>query len=121
VTPAEIRALAEAATPGPWAATSWTVEDCSTDGEPCAGRLVPAEEGDEVLYRSVHVVGGGEVCHVEPSSEADARYIAAFSPERAIDLLDRLDAAEREVERLREAVADYAEIADAYRRTRGTP
>jgi replication-associated recombination protein RarA len=68
----ELRAKAEAATPGPWwtgmhDGFSHTVEGPEADSHPVAQRLI----------------------------RPDAEYIAAASPDVVLDLLDALDAAER--------------------------
>ena len=71
----ELRALAEAATPGPW-------ETCPT---PTDGYLdVHTAEG---------VFNDGETFVLADVDESDAAYIAAANPQRVLDSLDELDAA----------------------------
>lgn len=64
----ELRALAEAATPGPWEVVG---ESVVTDGNAATVAVIEA-----------------------PDYEEDAAYIAAANPTAVLDLLDRLAAAE---------------------------
>ena len=75
VDPKQLRALAKAATPGPWEARGHAV------GFPGTG----------LARGEFHVVAD---TYEDP---ADARYIAAISPAVALALLDRLERAEREL------------------------
>ncbi|MDF1603379.1 ead/Ea22-like family protein [Nocardioides sp. YIM 152315] len=97
---AELRRVAEAATPGVWVA--W---------------------GNSIAYDTGHCGGGG--CDVgyghEPgcsldrlgeASEPDAAHIAAFDPPTVLALLDALDAAEDKYAGLREAVGRVADRLD---------
>lgn len=94
---AHLRALAEGATPGPW-----EPEPCEDgpDQAPCGPRSVPH-------FRGVVEKDGCPVCWIHPHanlrtvikqdaccSSADARYIAAISPDVLLALLDRLERVE---------------------------
>ena len=81
---AELRRIAEAATPGPWGA-------------------VIAKYGSEVgEYTGAHIPGVAEVFITEhdgdrpPLEESDAEHIAAFDPPTALALIDRIEALEAE-------------------------
>ena len=76
---ARLRALAEAATPGPWEAETWTHQ---FDDEITFGYV----EANEC---SIWDHSGGNTV----ANAADADYIAAIDPPTLIALLDRLDAA----------------------------
>lgn len=88
----ELRRLAQAATPGPWYVT---------------GKLTRYVEAriDGGLIQEVAACGptkadGG----YGPQQEANARLIAAANPATISELLDRLEAAEREAERMKQIV-----------------
>jgi len=101
---AELRRLAEAATPGPWTslyrAQYW--------GE---------EEGD-VIGPDDREVGGAEFVQPLGKQETtrgqawyrDTNFIAAANPVTVIALLDQLDAKEREIEGLHEAIKDALNV-----------
>lgn len=89
---AALRAVAEAATPGPW--RTGTGDHHSRD----VHRAEPAD----VPVRDVAVCGGAH-------GHADARYIAAAAPDVVLCLLDALDAAERERDAYKRAKAENDE------------
>ena len=66
----KLREIAMAATPGPW-------------------EHVPLFAGEEVVYRSDLAVAVAR-----SSNQIDGRYIATFSPEMVLKLLEVIDAAE---------------------------
>lgn len=77
---AALRALADKATPGPW--------------EICVGQLVWGVTEDDPGLTCSGCGGVASKEHwlmAEPVEPADARYIAACSPERIMALLDRVD------------------------------
>lgn len=83
MTPADIRALAAKATPGPWHVGTTRTYGIYPEG--------PTESAEAVAF----------VPHMEPrlhpwrpQGEADAAYVAALSPDVTLALLDRLDALE---------------------------
>lgn len=82
----ELRAIAEAATPGPW-------ETLGGQG-PVGTHAVchRMEQGTlvEIAYRDAHF------------DKANATHIAAFDPPTVLTLLDRVEAAEQAVQRVRE-------------------
>lgn len=105
MTPAQraaLRAMAKAATPGPWAcimhgqkSNDWTVGAASEHGEhghsrPAVG-MFSEEEAEEGRVQMDEYVCGRE----NAPGYSDATYIAACSPEVIAGLLDDLDALER--------------------------
>ena len=91
----ELRRLAQAATPGPWYVT---------------GKLTRYVEAriDGGLIQEVAACGptkadGG----YGPQQEANARLIAAANPTAISELLDRLEAAEKERDALRSVLAEF--------------
>ena len=96
----ELRRLAQAATPGPWYIGSGTYEgrniysaEAVTDDEGFTYNPVVATAEDD-----------GVVCW-----DANARLIAAANPAAITELLDRLEAAERERDALRAALEKSAD------------
>lgn len=86
----ELRALATAATPGPWKHTAlWAIEarDDNGDWQSIAGTHVDDEHNDQRF--------------------TDAAYIAAANPATALSLLDRIATLEAESKRLRELVSEW--------------
>lgn len=84
-----LRNLAEVATPGPWRALPddhWNCTAVHWDN------IDADDDGHAHDY-------GYDVCHVDDSKrpDEDAKFIAAFSPDTAIALLDRLDAANKKI------------------------
>lgn len=95
--PGALRALAEAATPGPWYSEVKSF-------------VLPARVGVEGHRRSVGDYAIAAMCgdsiRPEPGSDAaDAAYIAALDPQTVLALLDRLDALEAALD---EAVWGFA-------------
>ena len=86
----ELRALALAATPGPWVQQpdGWTV------------RRVVAQDASQRGWRVAYTYASGPD-RVE-QEVADAAYIAALSPERVLAMLDVIEAAK--------AMRDYAGV-----------
>lgn len=80
----ELRSIALAATPGPW---NW-VGDLSMNE---ASLESPSEEGYVLSAYGLHTEGFVDV------GESDAAFIAAANPATVLALLDRLEAAEREL------------------------
>lgn len=83
MTPADIRALAAKATPGPWHVGTTRTYGIYPEG--------PTESAEAVAF----------VPHMEPrlhpwrpQGEADAAYVAALDPQTVLGMLDRLDALE---------------------------
>jgi len=96
--PKQLRALAEAATPGPWSAS---ISRQTQPHAPC-----------------VQSSDGVQVCHLRrhyPSeADTDARYIAAISPDVVLALLDRLEAAERERDEWKQASETHLRYLSAW-------
>jgi len=90
--PKALRSLAEAATPGPWEARGHAV------GFPGTG----------LARGEFHVVAD---TYEDP---ADARYIAAVSPDVVLALLDRLEAAERERDEWKQASETHLRYLSAW-------
>ena len=88
---ANLRALAEAATPGPW-----TVQDHADDDGDDAPRIVApdSQEPENPWF----VAEACACCGPGDATPANARYIAAVSPDVVMGLLDAL--AEAEASRL---------------------
>ena len=91
---AELRKLAEAATPGPWEALGpphcpWFVRG----PRPANMAYTPQILGDDYT-------GFGD----EEQKEADSKFVAAFNPQTAIALLDALTATDAEIAALKEKV-----------------
>src|SRR5690606_2245217 len=81
---AELRRIAEAATPGPWGVNPWqAVVDEMEALTPICAMLWPTE------------------LRTEEQTLANAQHIATFDPTTVLTLLDALDAARAETERLR--------------------
>lgn len=87
----ELRRLAEGATPGPWRN--------HREPPPVVNLWFDANHGEPVESRGTAFAFGVAVAVV--AEKKDARYIAAVSPAVILDLLDRLEAAERERDRLK--------------------
>lgn len=101
----DLLALAEMATPGPWA-----YEPHGDSSQYGVGQLVSPEGDDDALLAGYQESGLGVVVEaVAPEVEGpiNAAYIAALSPDRLIPIL-RLA---QEVERLREALRWYEDQA----------
>ena len=99
---AEIRALAEKATPGPWYSDKGTLWHFGGDPSCCGnGQTVYTASGEPI---------GQECCgnpdwqreQLAESNEANAAYIAALDPQTVLALLASHEALRAEVERLRE-------------------
>lgn len=88
----ELRALAEAATPGPWDA-SVGYGSGGAFGR-CIAPLAAWSDDHEWYEPEGAVIGGTEAGH-----DADAFYIAAASPDVVLALLDRVTAAEEAIRR----------------------
>lgn len=106
---AELRKLAEAATPGPWESDDTTVSQHWSRPEPWLDVV-----NDEIACMAYCY--GGSVRPIERPE--DAAYIAAANPTAVLELLDRLEAAETALERTRTLVADggdyhYAAVDDS--------
>lgn len=89
----ELRRLAQAATPGPW----WVNQDSLNHGFEC-GVL-------EINAKDWHALAGAwGVTGAKPSEEgaANAAFIAAANPAAINELLDRLEAAEKEAAHIKE-------------------
>lgn len=103
---AELRALAEAATPGPWA---W-----------CGGNGLEGGEhlGDDVIYSRVECIsycyGGSARLDI---SDADRAFIAAANPVAVVALLDLLAATERVRDGIADTALEYRNAIDAQERT----
>ena len=100
----ELRRLAQAATPGPW----WVNQDSLNHGFEC-GVL-------EINAKDWHALAGAwGVTGAKPSEEgaANAAFIAAANPAAINELLDRLEAAEKERDDLR-AKIDEMEKQEPY-------
>lgn len=94
---ARLRALAEAATPGPWEANALGSE----------GYDVRAENPDGGLRRLTIARCGRESWETDKSNAA---YIAAMSPDTALRILGRLAEAERERDALRDGIRRLAAL-----------
>lgn len=85
----QLREVAEAATPGPWVTAGRTavesVHDCSPQHD----------------CRGIAATSGMSRHPVRPAEEADATHIATFDPPTVLALLDRLEAAEATVRRVK--------------------
>ena len=92
-----LRVVAEGATPGPWEVDRFFWKIGSTRGMP-----------DE-FWVSVEAAGSVIACMPEeaPASEPNAAHIAEFDPPTVLALLDRLQAAEGAVERVRALAATW--------------
>lgn len=105
MTPADIRALAAKATPGPWYSEVKSF-------------VLPARVGVEGHRRSVGDYAIAAMCgdsiRPEPGSDAaDAAYIAALDPQTVLGMLDRLERAEADRDGLVDALyaMDHSEEA----------
>lgn len=94
---AELRKVAEAATPGPW--KTHAIDDTS---------IVSADGEDVATTCDTSIVERSGAYNYE-RMEADAAYIAAASPDVILGLLDRLEAAERALPTLPEALVRAAQ------------
>ena len=83
----KLRKIAEAATPGPW-----NLHTLRTD-ETHDIRGSIDDEADIVIYAECE--------------DADAAHVATFDPPTVLALIDRLEAAEAKVERVRTALANH--------------
>ena len=81
---AELRRIAEAATPGPW---QWAGSRDKGDPHAYVYAGDYASEGEPDLWCEI----------VSECPEADAQHIAAFDPTTALALLDRIEALEHKV------------------------
>jgi hypothetical protein len=110
----DLRALAEAAFRGPWRAETWEVwcEDASDDcgGVDCGGEhsvhtvlapeVYPADpESPQVVMQIDDVDGRMRTPGLEQFASANARYIAAVSPDVVLAMLDEIDRLRAERER----------------------
>lgn len=100
----ELRALAEAATPGPW----------DTRAERMRPRAIVVAGTEQVADAAEHVHWTDAQC------ERNAAFIAAANPSAILSLLDRLAALEAETKRLRQGIEAEAhetcESADGFMR-----
>ena len=83
---AELRRIAEAATPGPWWADGW--EARTKDGDRFIASIAPAFQGAKPDASCWEL-------------DANIRHIAAFDPTTALELIDALTATRAEAERWR--------------------
>src|SRR5690606_29549378 len=93
---AELRRIAEAATPGPW---QWAGSRDKGDPHAYVYAGDYASEGEPDLWCEI----------VSEYPEADAQHIATFDPTTALALLDRIEALESFV-LAEKAVREHAEI-----------
>lgn len=91
MTPAELRRIAEAATPGPW------------ELDKCDNRVhvdyVRAPNDENLI---------APICSVS-SPGPNAEFIATFNPQRVLELLDEIDQLRADVSSTEEMAADYNE------------
>jgi len=119
---AELRKLAEAATPGPWEATDGVVW-IDTREQVCCGLC--CGRGYQECCGEPDVIGGQE--KVADANAPDAAFIAAFNPQTAIALLDALTATDAEIAALKlqaqswsmEAKAQKATVCECYQAATG--
>ena len=97
----ELRRLVKAATPGPW-------------------KMVPVGDGrqkfavaDSEFLSILTVTDEGDATFGTVYDDADAKFIAAANPATVSELLDRLEAAEKERDALRAAVRHEADCVEA--------
>lgn len=88
----DLRRLAEKATPGPWRRTEDGVTSSWAEGLPATHRHTVSAPHAPFAF--------GETIAAAPT-EADARYLAAVSPDRVLALLDHVEALERVAEAAR--------------------
>lgn len=110
---AEMRAVAEAATPGPWAWDDSLEWHADPDGiEAMRRQGLPTPAGDEFVGVKF---GSQTVCVAttgpahDRASKADAKHIATFNPPTVLALLDALQAAEAQLATLQGKLADTQE------------
>ena len=99
----KLRQLAQAATPGPW-------------------KMLPVGDGrqkfavaDSEFLSILTVTDEGGATFGTVYDDDDARFIAAANPATAIELLDRLEAAEKEIESWKGLAKQFGNEADALR------
>ena len=105
---AEIKRLAEAATPGEWQAGHLSDDEakcnCPYIFDEChAGAIAEVYVDNGKL-----IADGGNDCPALEEAKANLRFIVAVQPRRIVALLSRLDAAEQECDRLRTACEGLA-------------
>ena len=93
----ELRRLAQAATPGPWIAAG-----------PSFGESLPKYLNEVAVDREGDEDDGYSICNtpigLDEELSADMAFIAAANPATVIELLDRLEAAEKGREQLRSMI-----------------
>ena len=93
----ELRRLAQAATPGPWIGCG-----------PSFGESLPKYLNEVVVDREGDEDDGYSICNapigLDEELSADMAFIAAANPATVIELLDRLEAAEKGREQLRSMI-----------------
>lgn len=95
-----LRALAEAATPGPW-----TTEEHDFGSGLCALIRCPGERDGQPLYvGAVRTTRSTHPRDVDPQDEANAAFIAANDPQSVIALLDLIAEQRTVLERARACV-----------------
>ncbi|HBO9008113.1 TPA: ead/Ea22-like family protein [Pseudomonas aeruginosa] len=97
---AELRRLAEAATPGPW--TLYVPEDYQGPEE-LPGYGVECAEGRAIVWGALEPETGCQF-------DRDAEFIAAANPKTILALLDEIDGLKAENEVLRGALKQFAEM-----------
>ncbi len=97
---AELRRLAEAATPGPW--TLYVPEDYQGPEE-LPGYGVECAEGRAIVWGALEPETGCQF-------DRDAEFIAAANPNTILALLDEIDQLKAENEVLRGALKPFAEF-----------
>lgn len=121
---AELRRLAEAAMPGPWAADA-VPTDGSFGGGPdtshgfdtyavfCErGEIMDAGNSDLAEIIEEHDENGRHAW--DETARRNMEFVAAANPTAILALLDRAEKAEAEANALREATRPFAAIADDY-------
>ena len=100
---AALRKVAEAATPGPW----WTHHSTPSEvwcGDEALTLHLDQEGGTDDEWEAWERVGTRSIGDF---GEADAAHVAAFDPPTALALLDRLEAAERQVAAVEELADEW--------------
>jgi hypothetical protein len=93
---AELKKLAEAATPGPWETDGWSSVLTVEKTVPVYNFSKPIGPGKYPLthYESARIAHLNDGEYIEnPNSQADAAYLAALSPEVVLALLAHVEAA----------------------------
>lgn len=107
---AAVKATAEAASKGPWEAGK-------------NGSIYGADYAEVIVKGPVECMAycyGGSSTFDGDNLEADAKHIATMDPSTTLALVDRLEQAEREVERLRGVVAGVEALGRNWLRLSGT-